>query len=177
MAGAEGRRNYGKRSQDTSEDSCRFGHAAGMLARDIKTGWAGFPQSETLAYRKDMRRALRVATLDQGKISLRRNFGAVERTRTSTVLLPPAPQAGASASSATTARGLQMHFSLQSWMLASSAEFTVDGPQFQAGESCRPKGRATRLRYGFFGCDGTGCELGGACCEGGCAVGFCPAGG
>ena len=29
--------------------------------------------------------------------------GAVERTRTSTVLLPPAPQAGASASSATTA--------------------------------------------------------------------------
>src|SRR5262249_14993639 len=30
-------------------------------------------------------------------------LGAVERTRTSTVLLPPAPQAGASASSATTA--------------------------------------------------------------------------
>jgi hypothetical protein len=34
--------------------------------------------------------------------------GAVERTRTSTVLLPPAPQAGASASSATTA--LQNHY-------------------------------------------------------------------
>jgi hypothetical protein len=31
-------------------------------------------------------------------------IGAVERTRTSTVLLPPAPQAGASASSATTAQ-------------------------------------------------------------------------
>src|SRR6266852_7878117 len=34
---------------------------------------------------------------------LRLENGAVERTRTSTVLLPPAPQAGASASSATTA--------------------------------------------------------------------------
>src|SRR5712664_2858940 len=34
---------------------------------------------------------------------LRLKNGAVERTRTSTVLLPPAPQAGASASSATTA--------------------------------------------------------------------------
>ena len=34
-----------------------------------------------------------------------KNLGAVERTRTSTVLLPPAPQAGASASSATTALG------------------------------------------------------------------------
>ena len=48
-----------------------------------------------------------------------------------------APQASASASSATTARGLQMHFSLQSfslqsWMLASSAEFTVDVSQFQS---------------------------------------------
>ncbi len=80
------------------------------------------------------------------------------------------------------ARGLQMHFSLQSfslqsWKLASSAEFTVDGSQFKAGESCRPKGSATRLRYGFFGCDGTGCELGGACCDGGCAAGCCPAGG
>ncbi len=32
------------------------------------------------------------------------NFGAVEWIRTTTVLLPPAPQAGASASSATTAR-------------------------------------------------------------------------
>src|SRR5437588_8047940 len=31
------------------------------------------------------------------------DYGAVERPRTSTVLLPPAPQAGASASSATTA--------------------------------------------------------------------------
>ena len=31
-------------------------------------------------------------------------FGAVEWIRTTTVLLPPAPQAGASASSATTAR-------------------------------------------------------------------------
>src|SRR5712692_11891633 len=39
-----------------------------------------------------------------GKFSIRGN-GAVERTRTSTVLLPPAPQAGASASSATTAVG------------------------------------------------------------------------
>ena len=33
--------------------------------------------------------------------------GAVERIRTFTVLLPPAPQAGASASSATTAKSLQ----------------------------------------------------------------------
>src|SRR5437870_212456 len=33
-----------------------------------------------------------------------KSYGAVERTRTSTVLLPPAPQAGASASSATTAQ-------------------------------------------------------------------------
>src|SRR5207302_4325800 len=35
--------------------------------------------------------------------------GAVERTRTSTVLLPPAPQAGASASSATTAQWVTSH--------------------------------------------------------------------
>ena len=35
--------------------------------------------------------------------NIRKKDGAVERTRTSTVLLPPAPQAGASASSATTA--------------------------------------------------------------------------
>src|SRR6202521_6430636 len=40
----------------------------------------------------------------QGKMFLVGKNGAVERTRTSTVLLPPAPQAGASASSATTAR-------------------------------------------------------------------------
>src|SRR6266581_3298894 len=69
LAGAEGRRNYGKRSQDTSEDSCRFGHAAGMLAREMKTSWAGFPQSEALAHRKNRRRALRLATLAHGKIS------------------------------------------------------------------------------------------------------------
>lgn len=37
------------------------------------------------------------------KILCCETYGAVERTRTSTVLLPPAPQAGASASSATTA--------------------------------------------------------------------------
>src|SRR5579885_1380059 len=36
-----------------------------------------------------------------------RDYGAAERTRTSTVLLPPAPQAGASASSATTASTTQ----------------------------------------------------------------------
>ena len=35
------------------------------------------------------------------------SVGAAERIRTSTVLLPPAPQAGASASSATTAKDLQ----------------------------------------------------------------------
>ena len=35
--------------------------------------------------------------------------GAVERIRTFTVLLPPAPQAGASASSATTAKTLCLH--------------------------------------------------------------------
>src|SRR5256885_17081976 len=39
------------------------------------------------------------------------NSGAVERTRTSTVLLPPAPQAGASASSATTARECESYCS------------------------------------------------------------------
>src|SRR5256885_7058154 len=39
------------------------------------------------------------------------NSGAVERTRTSTVLLPPAPQAGASASSATTAQERDDHSS------------------------------------------------------------------
>jgi hypothetical protein len=33
-----------------------------------------------------------------------KKVGAVERTRTFTVLLPPAPQAGASANSATTAK-------------------------------------------------------------------------
>src|SRR6266704_4075354 len=131
----------------------------GMLAREMKTSWARVPQSEALAHRKEKRRALDSSRSLSAKFRLRRNFGAVERTRTSTVLLPPAPQAGASASSATTARGLQMHFSLQSWMLASSAEFTVDGPQFKAGESRRPKGSATRLRYGFFGCDGIGRAL------------------
>src|SRR5260370_36692509 len=36
-------------------------------------------------------------------------YGGVERTRPSTVLLPPAPQAGASASSATTAQWKQHH--------------------------------------------------------------------
>src|SRR6266478_484273 len=41
----------------------------GMLAREMKTSWAGFSQSETLAHRKNKRRALRVATLAQGKIS------------------------------------------------------------------------------------------------------------
>src|SRR6266851_1443315 len=40
----------------------------------------------------------------------------------------------------------------------------------------RAQGSPTRERYGFFGCDGTGCELGGACCDGGCAAGCCPAG-
>src|SRR6266436_3639693 len=40
-------------------------------------------------------------------------YGAVERTRTSTVLLPPAPQAGASASSATTAQWRQQHSSFE----------------------------------------------------------------
>jgi hypothetical protein len=38
-----------------------------------------------------------------------KSHGAVERTRTSTVLLPPAPQAGASASSATTAQWVIDH--------------------------------------------------------------------
>jgi hypothetical protein len=37
-----------------------------------------------------------------------KKVGAVERIRTFTVLLPPAPQAGASASSATTANSLQV---------------------------------------------------------------------
>src|ERR1700752_4984101 len=37
------------------------------------------------------------------------NLGAVEWIRTTTVLLPPAPQAGASASSATTARANAAH--------------------------------------------------------------------
>src|SRR5215472_9625896 len=41
--------------------------------------------------------------------TLLENYGAVERTRTSTVLLPPAPQAGASASSATTAQWVVNH--------------------------------------------------------------------
>jgi hypothetical protein len=46
---------------------------------------------------------LRGKTNDFGEFTLRRRFGAVEWIRTTTVLLPPAPQAGASASSATTA--------------------------------------------------------------------------
>ena len=42
--------------------------------------------------------------------------GAVERTRTFTVLLPPAPQAGASANSATTAKSNRcFHSLLRSW--------------------------------------------------------------
>src|SRR5579864_4245404 len=42
-------------------------------------------------------------------ICVESNFGAVEWIRTTTVLLPPAPQAGASASSATTARADTAH--------------------------------------------------------------------
>src|SRR4029077_18882365 len=42
-------------------------------------------------------------------ICVESNFGAVEWIRTTTVLLPPAPQAGASASSATTARANAAH--------------------------------------------------------------------
>jgi len=38
-------------------------------------------------------------------------------------------------------------FSLQSWMLASSAEFTVDGPQFKAGELPRLEGNAALQDY------------------------------
>jgi hypothetical protein len=42
--------------------------------------------------------------------------GAVERTRTFTVLLPPAPQAGASANSATTAKSNRCFYPLlRSW--------------------------------------------------------------
>src|ERR1700748_1104261 len=42
-------------------------------------------------------------------ICVESNLGAVEWIRTTTVLLPPAPQAGASASSATTARANAAH--------------------------------------------------------------------
>jgi hypothetical protein len=50
--------------------------------------------------------------LSTGAFCLRRdlresNLGAVEWIRTTTVLLPPAPQAGASASSATTAQAVK----------------------------------------------------------------------
>jgi hypothetical protein len=54
-------------------------------------------------------RSLRLRSGQAGHNSLVGDFGAVERTRTSTVLLPPAPQAGASASSATTAQWKQHH--------------------------------------------------------------------
>jgi hypothetical protein len=54
--------------------------------------------------KKEERRRIREEPFGsaQGKSSFG-GFGAVEWIRTTTVLLPPAPQAGASASSATTA--------------------------------------------------------------------------
>src|SRR5882762_740525 len=63
------------------------------IKRSWKNGWPTFGTNTN---------ALRARGSFPDKFSIRGN-GAVERTRTSTVLLPPAPQAGASASSATTA--------------------------------------------------------------------------
>src|SRR5712671_835438 len=63
------------------------------IKRCWKNGWPRFATSTN---------APRARGSFPDKFSIRGN-GAVERTRTSTVLLPPAPQAGASASSATTA--------------------------------------------------------------------------
>src|SRR6267142_1028208 len=63
------------------------------IKRCWKNGWPKFAISTN---------APRARGSFPDKFSIRGN-GAVERTRTSTVLLPPAPQAGASASSATTA--------------------------------------------------------------------------
>src|SRR6266403_166681 len=63
------------------------------IKRSWKNGWPTFATNTN---------APRARGSFPDKFSIRGN-GAVERTRTSTVLLPPAPQAGASASSATTA--------------------------------------------------------------------------
>jgi hypothetical protein len=63
----------------------------------------------------------------------RRIVGAVERIRTFTVLLPPAPQAGASASSATTARRCENHSSWgrRSPQAQRSLHSTVDSPKLE----------------------------------------------
>jgi hypothetical protein len=62
-------------------------------------GWEKFRQATSANHTAYVQKTLRRMFPSYGG-----NFvGAAERTRTSTVLLPPAPQAGASASSATAA--------------------------------------------------------------------------
>src|SRR5712692_10859011 len=90
-----------------------------------------------------------------GKFSIRGN-GAVERTRTSTVLLPPAPQAGASASSATTA-------------FHRLADYRGERSELRGSYPLRAEN--LNETYGFLGCSGAGGEFAGGCFAGGCVVG------
>src|SRR6202140_132676 len=61
--------------------------------------------------------------------------GAVERTRTSTVLLPPAPQAGASASSATTAFHRRSDYSREPGELRDSRRVTINSARLTASSA------------------------------------------
>src|SRR6266849_2166709 len=89
------------------------------------------------------------------RFSIRGN-GAVERTRTSTVLLPPAPQAGASASSATTA-------------FHRLADYRGERSELRGSYPLRAEN--LNETYGFLGCSGAGGEFAGGCFAGGGVVG------
>src|SRR5260370_15044041 len=108
-----------------------------------KSGWPTFVTSTN---------ALRPPGSFPDKFSIRGN-GAVERTRTSTVLLPPAPQAGASASSATTA-------------FHRLADYRGERSELRGSHPLRAENLCET--YGFFGCSGVGCEFAGGCFAGGC---------
>src|SRR5712671_1254566 len=113
------------------------------IKRSWKNGWPTFATNTN---------APRTRGSFPDKFSIRGN-GAVERTRTSTVLLPPAPQAGASASSATTA-------------FHRLADYRGERSELRGSRPLRSEN--LNQTYGFLGCSGAGCEFAGGCFAGGC---------
>src|SRR6266850_4079008 len=113
------------------------------IKRCWKNGWPKFGTNTN---------ALRARGSFPDKFSIRGN-GAVERTRTSTVLLPPAPQAGASASSATTA-------------FHRLANYRGERSELRGSHPLRAEN--LNQTYGFLGDSGAGCEFAGGCFAGGC---------
>src|ERR1700746_711534 len=89
----------------------RFERAATKLDLTLQAGISSralrLLKNAIRVYTNFLGNACDAGRMDQRKMKLperTKKVGAVERTRTFTVLLPPAPQAGASANSATTAK-------------------------------------------------------------------------